>query len=77
MKELEREMRGHVAALSDATQELEELRKKSADFDLTRDAELSKLRRGVDGQALGGAGPVEEGGGGPTTDDGDGDPQPL
>ncbi|GMF28624.1 unnamed protein product [Phytophthora lilii] len=45
VKELEREVRGHVAALTDATQELEELRKKSADFDLTRDAELSKLRR--------------------------------
>ncbi|KAE9284282.1 hypothetical protein PF008_g27194 [Phytophthora fragariae] len=45
VKELEREMRGHAAALSDATQELEELRKKSVDFDLTRDAELSKLRR--------------------------------
>lgn len=45
VKVLEREMRGHVAALSDATQELEELRKKSADFDLTRDAELTKLRR--------------------------------
>ncbi|KAJ8578062.1 hypothetical protein ON010_g1147 [Phytophthora cinnamomi] len=45
VKDLEREVRGHVAALGDATQELQELRKKSADFDLTRDAELSKLRR--------------------------------
>ncbi|KAL4106965.1 hypothetical protein PRIC1_005000 [Phytophthora ramorum] len=45
VKELERDMRGHVAALSDATQELEELRKKSADFDLTRDAEMTKTRR--------------------------------
>lgn len=45
VKELERELRGHVALLSDATLELEELRKKSIDFDLTRDGELTKLRR--------------------------------
>ncbi|ETO76261.1 hypothetical protein F441_08235 [Phytophthora nicotianae CJ01A1] len=45
VKELERELRGHSAALGDATKELEELRKKSVDFDLTRDAELTKLRR--------------------------------
>ncbi|TDH73705.1 hypothetical protein CCR75_007402 [Bremia lactucae] len=45
VKELERELRGHVALLSDATQELEELRKKSVDFDSIRDAELSKVRR--------------------------------
>ncbi|CEG48270.1 lamin-l-like isoform x1 [Plasmopara halstedii] len=45
VKELERELRGLLALLNDAKQELEELRKKSTDFDLTRDAELSKLRR--------------------------------
>ncbi|KAG7380530.1 hypothetical protein PHYBOEH_011397 [Phytophthora boehmeriae] len=45
VKELEREVRGHEAALTDATQELEELRKKSSDFDLTRDGEISKIRR--------------------------------
>uniref|UniRef100_A0AAV1TLW5 LTD domain-containing protein n=1 Tax=Peronospora matthiolae TaxID=2874970 RepID=A0AAV1TLW5_9STRA len=45
VKELERETRSQSVALSDATQELEELKKKSADFDLTRDVELTKLRR--------------------------------
>ncbi|KAG3120334.1 hypothetical protein PI124_g1529 [Phytophthora idaei] len=45
VKELERELRDHKAALNDSTQELEELRKKSVDYDLTRDAELTKLRR--------------------------------
>lgn len=44
-KELERELRTRQALLSDATQELEELRKKSVDFDLTRDAEVTKIRR--------------------------------
>ncbi|KAF4315306.1 hypothetical protein BBO99_00009460 [Phytophthora kernoviae] len=45
VKELERDARGHAAALSDATQELEELRKKSSEFDLTRDGEITKIRR--------------------------------
>ncbi|CAH0479620.1 unnamed protein product [Peronospora belbahrii] len=45
VKLLERDMRRQSAVLNDATQELEELRKKSVDFDLTRDAEITKLRR--------------------------------
>ncbi|KAF4042894.1 Intermediate filament domain-containing protein [Phytophthora infestans] len=45
VKELERDLRSHAALLSDATKELEELRRKSVDFDLTRDAEMTKLRR--------------------------------
>ncbi|RLN93880.1 hypothetical protein BBJ28_00016140 [Nothophytophthora sp. Chile5] len=45
IKELERENRGHVAALNDASQELEHLRKKSSDFDLTRDSEVATIRK--------------------------------
>jgi hypothetical protein len=45
IKDLERENRAHEASLNDATQELEHLRKKSADFDLTRDAEISNIRK--------------------------------
>lgn len=45
IKELERENRGHFASLSDATKELEELRKKSSDFDLTRDVEITTIRK--------------------------------
>jgi hypothetical protein len=45
IKELERENRSHFASLSDATKELEELRKKSSDFDLTRDVEITTIRK--------------------------------
>nr|CCA19858.1 laminlike protein putative [Albugo laibachii Nc14] len=45
IKDLERERRGMDAALSDATTELEHLRKKSATFDLVRDTELSNIRK--------------------------------
>ncbi|CAI5730285.1 unnamed protein product [Peronospora destructor] len=45
VKALERDTRNQAAVLNDALQELEELRKKSADFDMIRDTELSKLRK--------------------------------
>ncbi|KAJ0394547.1 hypothetical protein ATCC90586_009606 [Pythium insidiosum] len=45
IKDLERENRSHEAAINDATKELEHLRKKSADFDLTRDAEIANIRK--------------------------------
>ena len=45
VKMLERDTRSQETALNDALQELEELRKKSADFDMIRDTELSKLRK--------------------------------
>lgn len=45
IKDLERENRSHEASLSDATKELEDLRKKSSDFDLTRDVEITSIRK--------------------------------
>ncbi|TMW63919.1 hypothetical protein Poli38472_014624 [Pythium oligandrum] len=45
IKELERENRNLEATLSDSTKELEELRLKSADFDLTRDSEITNIRK--------------------------------
>ncbi|KAF4315307.1 hypothetical protein JM18_009317 [Phytophthora kernoviae] len=44
VKELEREVRSHVSSLSDSTLELEELRKKSSEFDATREVEITKIR---------------------------------
>ena len=45
VKMLERDTRSQETALNDALQELEELRKKSADFDMILDTKLSKLRK--------------------------------
>lgn len=45
IKELERETRNFEASLNDATLELEELRKKSADFNITRDSEITHIRK--------------------------------
>ncbi|TYZ65062.1 hypothetical protein PybrP1_011130 [[Pythium] brassicae (nom. inval.)] len=45
IKDLERDNRSHEAALSDVTTELADLRKKSADFDLTRDVEITTIRK--------------------------------
>lgn len=45
LKELERENRSQSAHLNDTSMELEELRKKSASFDLTRDGEIANIRK--------------------------------
>ena len=45
VKLLERDTRSQWTTLNDALQELEELRKKSVDFDMILDTELSKLRK--------------------------------
>lgn len=45
IKDLERDNRSHAASLSDVTKELEDLRKKSSDFDLTRDVEITTIRK--------------------------------
>lgn len=45
IKDLERDNRSHEASLNDVTKELEDLRKKSADFDLTRDSEITTIRK--------------------------------
>ncbi|KAF1319702.1 putative Laminlike protein, partial [Globisporangium splendens] len=45
IKDLERENRSYEASLSDATKELDDLRKKSSDFDLTRDLEITNIRK--------------------------------
>ena len=75
VKMLERDTRSQETALNDALQELEELRKKSADFDMILDTKLSKLRKewtAVDSETFRDTGPVEERYRGPTTDNGDG-----
>lgn len=45
IKELERETRNFEATLNDANLELEELRKKSTDFNITRDSEITHIRK--------------------------------
>lgn len=50
IKDLERENRNLEATINDTSKELEHLRKKSADFDLTRDSEITNIRKEMNGK---------------------------
>lgn len=45
IKDLERDNRSYEASISDVTNELNDLRKKASDFDLTRDVEITTIRK--------------------------------